>query len=136
MVGIVVATHGPLAEALVASGELVMGKGDNVKPLGLYHGDSVEEFEEKIMDAVMKADKGDGVLILTDLLGGSPYNVSAKVLRALKNKVEADCFYGVNLPIYLEVMGSRSFMNLSELKEHVKSIAATTYGMVTEKIAI
>lgn len=134
MVGIVVATHGPLAKSLIASGELVMGKGKNVQVLGLYHGDNIDEFEDKITDAVIKADEGDGVLILTDLLGGSPCNLSGKVLGAFKNKKNVDCFYGVNLPIYLEVLSSRSFMNLKELTDHIKSVCTSTYGMLSDKL--
>ncbi|MFQ7539240.1 MAG: PTS sugar transporter subunit IIA [Clostridium sp.] len=72
MIGLVLATHGPLAEAFVSSGKLIVGNIGNVAHLGLFHGDSIEQFEQKVYKAIEQADEGDGVIVLTDLLGGSP----------------------------------------------------------------
>ena len=110
MIGLVLATHGPLAEAFVSSGKLIVGNIGNVAHLGLFHGDSIE-------------------------LGGSPCNVTAKAIGRLYKEKKLECFYGINLPIFLEAVTSRKFMNFDELKEHMDEVFKETYGMLSGKIS-
>ena len=93
MIGLVLATHGPLAEAFVSSGKLIVGNIGNVAHLGLFHGDSIEQFEQKVYKAIEQADEGDGVIVLTDLLGGSPCNVTAKAIGRLYKEKNLDKLY-------------------------------------------
>ncbi len=58
MIELVLATHGPLAEAFVSSGKLIVGNIGNVAHLGLFHGDSIEQFEQKVYKAIEQADEG------------------------------------------------------------------------------
>ena len=135
MIGLVVATHGSLAEAFVDSGKLIVGNIGNVAQLGLFHGDSIEQFEIKIRRAIEQTDEGDGVIVLTDLLGGSPCNVSARAIGSLYKDRKLECFYGINLPIFLEAVTSRSFMDFDQLKEHMEKIFQDTYGVLSSKIS-
>ena len=135
MIGLVLATHGPLAEAFVSSGKLIVGNIGNVAHLGLFHGDSIEQFEQKVYKAIEQADEGDGVIVLTDLLGGSPCNVTAKAIGRLYKEKKLECFYGINLPIFLEAVTSRKFMYFDELKEHMDEVFKETYGMLSGKIS-
>lgn len=134
MVGVVVATHGPLASSIVESGALIMGQCENVQCLGLYHGDSIEEFEDKVLNAVSEADTGEGVLILTDLLGGSPCNMAAKAISEFSETKKIDCLYGVNLPVFLEIMNAKNHMKFDELLVHAKGIFSSTYGVLSSKL--
>lgn len=135
MIGLVLATHGPLAEAFVSSGTLIVGNIGNVAQLGLFHGDSIEQFEQRVCSAIEEADEGDGVIVLTDLLGGSPCNVTAKTIGRLYKEKKLECFYGINLPIFLEAVTSRKFMDFDQLKEHIEDVFHDTYGMLSTKIS-
>ncbi|MCR0330507.1 PTS sugar transporter subunit IIA [[Clostridium] innocuum] len=100
MIGLVLATHGPLAEAFVSSGKLIVGNIGNVAHLGLFHGDSIEQFEQKVYQAIEQADEGDGVIVLTDLLGGSPCNVTAKAIGRLYKEKSWNAFTVLTFPYF------------------------------------
>ena len=71
--------------------------------------------------------QGDGVLILTDLFGGSPSNATARAMHELQDGVRSECITGVNLPILLEVATSKTFMKLEELKQHALKLVGTVF---------
>lgn len=106
MIGVLVATHGKMAEGILDSAELIIGKQDNCKVLSLCHGDSIELFGESIKNAIIELNQGDGVLVFTDLFAASPYNQAALNYQHLKN-----CRYrsitGVNLPMLIEALSQR-----------------------------
>lgn len=118
MVAVLLVTHGDLAQSLLSSAALIMGEAPLIESHGLYHGDNVDDLKNTIKETVVRlyeCSGRDGVLILTDLFGGSPSNATARALHELKDEVNADCITGVNLPILLEVATSKSFMSLDEL---------------------
>lgn len=121
MVGLLLVTHGDLAKALLNSAALIMGEAPLIESYGLYHGDDIDELKDKVKGAIQTLNdqsEGSGVLVLTDLFGGSPSNATARSLFELKDSsVKVECVTGVNLPMLLEVSTSVSFMNLDELKE-------------------
>ena len=81
MVALLLVTHGDLANALVGSAKLIMGEAPLVESYGLYHGDDIDALKDTVKDAIVRLEEqsgGDGVLVLTDLLGGSPYNATAR----------------------------------------------------------
>ena len=106
MVALLLVTHGDLANALVGSAKLIMGEAPLVESYGLYHGDDIDALKDTVKD----------VLVLTDLLGGSPYNATARSFYELGSEVKAECITGVNLPMLLEAASGTSYMNLEELK--------------------
>lgn len=111
MVGIVIVTHGKFATEILKSAELILGEQKDVITLGLEHGDSVEALSQDVNNAIQKLDKGKGVLVLTDLFGGSPSNVTFTNMKELKFQ----SLTGVNLPMLLEALALRTFCQLDEL---------------------
>lgn len=119
MVALLLVTHGDLAKALVGGVKLIMGDAPLVETYGLYHGDDIDGLKDTVKDAIIRLEEqseGDGVLVLTDLLGGSPYNATARSFYELGNNVKAECITGVNLPMVLEAASGASYMDLEALK--------------------
>ena len=80
MTGIVLATHGSLGEALVQSMNIILGEQVQVEALSLMVEDDIGEANDRLAKAIETVDDGDGVLILTDMLGGTPSNLSLALL--------------------------------------------------------
>ena len=114
MIGVLIATHGNLAEEILKSAELIVGKQDKTMTLGLQHGDCIESFIEKVKKAILSLNEGDGVIVFVDLFGASPYNAAA---FSTKDMCENDfkCITGVNLPMLLEALTMRDEYNLHSL---------------------
>lgn len=104
MVGVLILTHGGMAEELLAAGRTIMGPLEDFQALTLNWDDGLEAAEEKLEDAVQKLDKGEGVLILTDIFGGTPSNVAMKLLNPGSLQVVS----GVNLPMVVRLACLRS----------------------------
>ncbi len=97
MIGVVVATHGGLAQEMIRTAEAVVGKLANVKPVSVVA--TEPDMRHVIADAIRSVDEGEGVLLLTDLLGGSPTNLCLSFLAERKVEVVT----GVNLPMLLKL---------------------------------
>ena len=104
MVGIVVMTHGGLAEGLVSASEVIMGPAQQVKTLALRREGNVDELAAEFAAALDEVDTGDGALVLCDLFGGSPCNVASMGLRTARNY---HLVAGANLPMLIEAINSR-----------------------------
>ena len=127
MVGILIVTHGNFGTELLKSAELIIGKQENVETLGLNPSDDIKELYIAVRSSIKKLDKGDGVLILTDLFGGSPTNVTAASISDYK----CESVSGVNLPMLIETLDSREFMPLEELT--AKTIQSGVEGIKNVK---
>ncbi len=114
MIGILIATHGKFAEGLLNAVELIAGKQENVKTIGLYHGDGIDEFYEKIRNAYEELDQGEGVLALVDILGGSPANM---LMKLMSEKQEVLAITGVNMPMLVEAVMMREGQTVQTLCE-------------------
>ncbi|WP_252254679.1 PTS sugar transporter subunit IIA [Clostridium sp. ZBS12] len=124
MIGILLVTHGKFSEEIVKSAELIVGKQEKILTLGLQHGDSVEMLGDKVKESVKFLEDGDGVLVLVDLMGGSPYNVVALNSSKLLD-INFRCITGVNLPMLLEAITMREIYNLDDLTDHCIEIGTT-----------
>lgn len=111
MIGILIVTHGKFGHELLKSAELIIGKQENVLTLGLEHGDSIEELCQQVKASIEKLEEGDGVLVLTDLFGGSPSNVAAANMEQLN----FHSLTGVNLPMLIEALSMREYVDIEEL---------------------
>ncbi len=112
MVGVVVVTHGRLSEELISAVKFVLSVKTAVKMEGV-HLDPDREFEsfkQEIKNAMKKVDEGDGILLVTDMFGGTPSNVSLTFLET--NNVEV--ISGVNLPMLLKLATLSSKITLDE----------------------
>ena len=119
MVGVLVITHGELADALVGTADLIYGPMEQLEGLGLSPDESEESMIARIREAVEELDKGDGVLILVDMFGGTPSNLSLRLMQ----QGHVEVVTGVNLPMLLKV-GSRRKQTLSELARSVREAGA------------
>jgi len=123
-VGVVIAAHGDLAHALRQSAEMIVGAQDGVVTVALNPQDNLDSLQATIHEAIDRADAGAGVIILIDLFGGTPGNAAALCL----SQRELPIVSGVNLPMLLEVLLSRSAMSPEALAE--LALASGNQGIV------
>lgn len=131
MIGIVVVTHSDLGQGLLNAVSLIAGKQPNVCAIGLYHGDGVEDFEQKIMSAITSLDEGEGVLVFTDFFGGTPANT---VMRCMRRK-EFRCITGVNMPMMVEALTGREGLTPEQLEENCLMVARTSIFKLEDILA-
>ncbi|WP_287476954.1 PTS sugar transporter subunit IIA [Anaerostipes sp.] len=93
MTGILIATHGGLAEGLLNAIELLAGKQEKIETIGLYHGDGIDAFAQEVEKTYEKLNGEDGVLVFVDILGGSPSNA---VMKLMNEKDNVKAIAGVN----------------------------------------
>lgn len=103
MVGILIISHGRLAEALISSVEFLVGNFQKIKGVSIWPKDKEKEVKDRIQQKMAEVDDGDGVVILTDVLGGTPTNVSLSFLKDEKVEVVT----GVNIPMLLTLSSYR-----------------------------
>jgi len=116
MIGICVVTHGNLAEGLRDSSELIIGEQTQFETVCLRHGDDFEEFKETVYLSIKQANQNEGVLVLVDLFGASPYNsVLFNYSNFEANSIDVRMISGVNLPMVLESCEKREHLNLDDL---------------------
>ena len=101
MVGILLASHYTLGECLKDTASHIVGERDNVLALALNRSDKAEHFAEKIKEAVAKLEKGDGVIIFTDMFGGTPCNAAMSLYL---NDESVRIITGFNLPLVIEAI--------------------------------
>lgn len=117
MIGLVIVTHGQLAQELVAATEHVVGKLKACIPVSIGADDDMEQRRADIRAAVKAADEGDGVIIVTDIFGGTPSNLSMSLLE--KSRVEV--IAGANLPMMITLAEARTRLSLSDLASNASS---------------
>jgi mannose PTS system EIIA component len=127
MVGVLVITHGDLCNELIKAAELIKGKYEGVLPVSVDSNKGVEDIKKEITAAIKKVDKGDGVLILTDLFGGTPSNIALSFLK--ENKVEV--VTGVNLPMMLK-LDIRKEKKLTDLSYFIKDYGRKNISLASE----
>ncbi|MDF2626749.1 MAG: system mannose/fructose-specific component [Symbiobacteriaceae bacterium] len=110
MIGLVLVSHGPLADGLRQAAEMIMGPQAALAVLGLEPAQDMDRFCDELKRLVQAVDQGQGVLVLADLFGGSPANTAAYVLGPT---VEVVC--GASLPMVLEVLSFRADSDLPAL---------------------
>ena len=99
MIGMILVTHGNLAEEFVHAMEHVVGDQANVETVCIGPNDDMERRRSEIADAIEKVDSGEGVIVLTDLFGGTPSNLAISLMQAGKVEVIA----GINLPMLIRL---------------------------------
>lgn len=115
-IGGVVVSHGQLATELLSAAETVVGPVEHIHAVSIGWHDDVEIAKDEIARAIKHADRGSGVVILTDMFGGTPTNISAMFLK--ENEVEI--VTGVNLPMIIKLATIDREMNLKDLAKEVE----------------
>ena len=108
MIGLVLVTHGGLASEFVTAMEHVVGPQERVVPICIGPDDDMEARREDIAKAISDVDDDSGVIILTDLFGGTPSNLAISLMKSEKIEVIA----GVNLPMLIRLEGARKTMDV------------------------
>jgi mannose PTS system EIIA component len=128
MVGIVIVTHGNLARDLVEVTEIIVGSCSGVVPVTIQPEEGIAEIARKVENAIKTSDHGQGVLILTDLFGGTPSNVSLSFLH--EDKVEV--LSGVNLPMMIKIATNCDSADLKELARLGKAAGKKNISLASE----
>jgi PTS system mannose-specific IIA component len=110
MIGMILVTHGNLAEEFVHAMEHVVGDQPAVQTVCIGPNDDMERRRAEIADAITAVDSGEGVIILTDLFGGTPSNLAISLMQAGKVEVIA----GINLPMLIRLAKARRSMPVGD----------------------
>lgn len=110
MIGVVLVTHGRLADEFVAAMEHVVGPQEAVAAICIGPDDDMEERRQQILDNIAKVDDGAGVILLTDMFGGTPSNLAISVIE----KANVEVIAGVNLPMLIKLASVRAESTLKD----------------------
>ncbi len=118
MIGLVIATHANLGQEILQATEMIIGTLSQARAVGIRKEDSVEDIRAAVAGAIEAVDSNnEGVIIMTDMFGGTPSNISLAFLEA--DKVEV--LTGVNLPMVLKFFNSQEGLRLGELANLLQS---------------
>ena len=129
MIGVVLVTHGNLATELVKVMEHVVGPQDQLTTITIEPDDDMEKRREDILNSVQFVDKGLGVIILTDMFGGTPSNLAISIMEQAK----IDIIAGVNLPMLIKLASVRSTETISDAVAQARE-AGQKYIMVASQV--
>ena len=128
-IGVVLVTHGNLATELVKVMEHVVGPQDQLTTITIDPEDDMEKRREDILKSVQFVDKGLGVIILTDMFGGTPSNLAISIMEQAK----IDIIAGVNLPMLIKLASVRSTETISDAVAQARE-AGQKYIMVASQV--
>jgi len=131
MIGLVIVTHGKLAIELQHAAEHVVGPQDNLETVCIGPDDDMERRRDDIRAAVKRVDAKNGVILLTDMFGGTPSNLAISMLRDGKVEVLA----GVNLPMLIKLAEARQTASLSEAAEKAKDAGQRYIAIASQILA-
>jgi mannose PTS system EIIA component len=110
MIGIVLVTHGSLAAEFLAALEHVVGRQKQIETIAIGPEDDIEQRRQDILAAVGKVDSGGGVIVLTDMFGGTPSNLAISIMNGTNIEVIA----GINLPMLIKLASVRETSSLEQ----------------------
>ena len=128
MIGMILVTHGKLAEHFIDAMEHVVGPQEQVATICIGPNDDMEQRRRDIADAIAAVDSGEGAIILTDLFGGTPSNLAISLLDAGRIEVIA----GINLPMLIRLAGARKAMGVVDAV-HAAQTAGKNYITVASE---
>jgi mannose PTS system EIIA component len=128
MIGLLIVTHCELGRELLNAAEFIVGKIDGASAIAVVETTGSEGLRKAIEEKVAALDSGRGVIILTDMFGGTPSNLSLSFLR--KEKVEV--LTGVNLPMVIAIVQWRSSLKLSEIAEKALEAGRTGIALTSK----
>ncbi len=128
MLGFVVVTHGNLASELIATTGMIVGQMEGVMAVSIAPSCTQEDARKSIGEAIGLVDKGSGVLILTDLFGGTPSNLSISFLEDKKVEIVT----GVNLPMMMKLSNVRESLDIDDTAKLLQSYARENISIAGE----
>lgn len=118
MVGVIVVTHGQFGKYLLEAAQTILGPQDQCAHIAVEGSVEVAALLAELKNAIKQVNTGSGTIILTDMFGGTPSNISLSLLQPGK----LDVLTGANLPMLLRILGMRD-KNLTELAQDAKNAA-------------
>jgi len=118
MIGVIIVSHGKLAMGLIDALYMIIGEQEAILPVVLDEGESPEQLESKLEEALDQIGSMDGILILTDLFGATPFNVSGRIYQAHDH---VEVIAGYNLPMLIELVMERDGASLHKLSQVAKN---------------
>ena len=128
MIGMILVTHGRLADHFIDAMEHVVGKQEGVATICIGPNDDMEQRRADIADAIRTVDQGQGAIILTDLFGGTPSNLAISLLDTGRVEVIA----GINLPMLIRLAGARKSMNVVDAVNAAESAGRNYITVASE----
>lgn len=129
MVGLVVATHGQLGEELLGAVEMIIGPVRNARAIGVSRESSLEDIRREMQEAIQAVGtEGQGVIIMTDMFGGTPANVGLTFLEP----DQVEILTGINLPMVLKFFNSQEDIGLDELAGILKTYGQQSISLASE----
>lgn len=129
MIGLVLVTHGRLAQELRLATEHVVGPQESVRAVCIGPDDDMEVRRREILESVEAVDEGEGVIVLTDMFGGTPSNLAISIM----DKAEVEVIAGVNLPMLIKLASVRKTQNLGDAVESAQE-AGRKYISVASRL--
>ncbi|MGD8290813.1 MAG: PTS sugar transporter subunit IIA [Desulfobacterales bacterium] len=128
MIGIVIVTHCQLGDALIGAAEFIVGsRPESLESISIDLNENAEKLRDKISQGIKKVKSQDGVLILTDMFGGTPSNLSYSFLE--EGRIEV--LSGVNLPVLIQAVNRREKMKLDELAMNLESFGKKSISLAS-----
>lgn len=128
MIGLVLVTHGRLAVEFITAMEHVVGPQKAILSVCIGPHDDMEQRRQEIAESIEKVENGKGVIILTDLFGGTPSNLAI----SLMNKGEVEVIAGVNLPMLIRLDGARKCMDVTDAVAAAKEAGQKYISVASE----
>lgn len=128
MIGLVMVTHGALADEFRAAVEHVVGAQEQIATICIGPDDDMEKRRQDIVDAIGAVDSGKGVVLLTDMFGGTPSNLAISLLE--KDRIEV--IAGINLPMLIKFASIRDTLPLAEAVLEAKEAARKYISVASE----
>ena len=128
MIGIVIVTHSQLGEALIGAAEFIIGRRpESIESVSIDLSESAEKLREKIARGIKKVKEQEGVIILTDMFGGTPSNLSFSFLE----EGHIEVLSGVNLPILIQAVNTRKKMELDQLAANLEAFGKKSISLAS-----
>lgn len=131
MIGLVLVTHGQLAVEFRNAVEHVVGPQQNLETVAIGADDDMEQRRRDIVDAVARTDTGNGVVVLTDMFGGTPSNLAISVMDAGRVEVIA----GMNLPMLIKLTSVRKGDNMASAVEEAQTAGRKYINVASQLLA-
>lgn len=131
MIGLVLVTHGGLAREFLAAVEHVVGPQERVAVVCIGPDDDMEERREQIIDGVAQVDGGDGVVVVTDMFGGTPSNLAISVL----DQGHVEVIAGMNLPMLIKLASLRGDKAIGAVVAEAREAGRKYINVASELLA-
>jgi PTS system mannose-specific IIA component len=131
MIGALVVTHGHLGQELVAAAEMIVGDISHIKSVSIGWHDDVNDAHNDIEKHILEVEDGSGVLILTDMFGGTPSNIAL----SFHDPGKVDVVTGVNLPMIIKIASQKEGETLASLARIVRDQGRSSIAMASDFLA-